>query len=350
MACNRVRAMRTGWACGSPLPRMAPSTSSRTIKPERSRALPAIPTPDNLLARAGRQLAWETWKKAFETPWHVDQVSQKRVRPYQQMAIYETMFRFAAGLTRVLLLMATGTGKTFTVFQLIWKLINGNVLANNHILFLTDRNNLQDQAWRAFSAFASDERVVIDKEVVRKGEHQVGKIFFANYQNLDEELDGKKLFEHYSRDFFDLVIVDECHRSGFGDWFPIFQHFDQAFQLGLTATPREIEDIGRPLSAEEQRRDTYCILHGFAQRGAGLYLFLEAGDRRRLSCAVPAGRAADQPRREWLRCAGRHELHHIQFRARHPPAGKDEGHRGRPMGAVRQAGASRRKGHRLLRR
>ena len=224
--------------------------------------LPAIPTPDNLLARAGRQVAWETWKKAFETPWHVDQVSQKRVRPYQQMAIYETMFRFAAGLTRVLLLMATGTGKTFTVFQLIWKLINGNVLANNHILFLTDRNNLQDQAWRAFSAFASDERVVIDKEVVRKGEHQVGKIFFANYQNLDEELDGKKLFEHYSRDFFDLVIVDECHRSGFGDWFPIFQHFDQAFQLGLTATPREIEDIGRPLSAEELRRDTYSYFAG----------------------------------------------------------------------------------------
>jgi type I restriction enzyme R subunit len=224
--------------------------------------LPAVPTPDNLLARSGRQVAWETWKKAFETPWHVDQVSQKRVRPYQQMAIYETMFRFAAGLTRVLLLMATGTGKTFTVFQLIWKLINGDVLANNHILFLTDRNNLQDQAWRAFSAFASDERVVIDKEVVRKGEHQVGKIFFANYQNLDEELDGKKLFEHYSRDFFDLVIVDECHRSGFGDWFPIFQHFDQAFQLGLTATPREIEDIGRPLSAEEQRRDTYSYFTG----------------------------------------------------------------------------------------
>ncbi len=221
-----------------------------------------IPTPAELLARSGRQIAWEKWKKAFETPWHVDQVSQKRVRPYQQMAIYETMFRFAAGLTRVLLLMATGTGKTFTVFQLIWKLINGDVLPNNHILFLTDRNNLQDQAWRAFSAFASDERVVIDKEVVRKGEHQVGKIFFANYQNLDEELDGKKLFEHYSRDFFDLVIVDECHRSGFGDWFPIFQHFDQAFQLGLTATPREIEDIGRPLSPEEQRRDTYSYFTG----------------------------------------------------------------------------------------
>jgi type I restriction enzyme R subunit len=224
--------------------------------------LTTVPSPLDLLARAGRQVAWGTWRRAFESPWHIDQVSQKRVRPYQQMAIYETMFRFASGQRRVLLLMATGTGKTFTVFQLIWKLINGNVLANNHILFLTDRNNLQDQAWRAFSAFTSDERVVIDKEVVRRGEHMVGKIFFANYQNLDEELDGRKLFEYYPRDFFDLVIVDECHRSGFGDWFPIFQYFDQAFQLGLTATPREIDDTGRPLSEEEQRRDTYAYFTG----------------------------------------------------------------------------------------
>ena len=224
--------------------------------------LPALPTPAELLQRSGRNIAWEQWKKAFEFPWHVDQVSQKRVRPYQQMAIYEALFRFAQDIRRVLLLMATGTGKTFTVFQLIWKLINGDVLPNNHILFLTDRNNLQDQAYRAFSAFSADERVIIDKNVVRRGEHQVGKIFFANYQNLDEELDGKKLFEHYPRGFFDLLVVDECHRSGFGDWFPIFEYFDQAFQLGLTATPREIEGPNRPLTPEEQRRDTYAYFTG----------------------------------------------------------------------------------------
>ncbi len=224
--------------------------------------LAAIPTPAELLGRSGRQIAWESWKKAFETPWHIDQVSQKKVRPYQQMAIYETIFRFAAGIDRVLLLMATGTGKTFTVFQLVWKLINGNVLRNNHILFLTDRNNLQDQAWRAFSAFSADERVIIDKEVIRKGTHQVGKIFFANYQNLDEELNGQKLFQYFPRDFFDLVIVDECHRSGFGDWFPILEYFGGAFQLGLTATPREIEQANRVLTPEERRRDTYVYFTG----------------------------------------------------------------------------------------
>ena len=62
----------------------------------------------------------------------------------------------------------------------------------------------------------------IDKEVVAKGQHEVGKIFFANYQNLDEDLDGKKVHEHYDPDFFDLVVIDECHRSGFGDWFGVW--------------------------------------------------------------------------------------------------------------------------------
>ncbi|MFZ0866775.1 MAG: DEAD/DEAH box helicase family protein [Candidatus Sulfotelmatobacter sp.] len=224
--------------------------------------LQAVPTPADILGRLGRGVAWEKWQKAFEVPWHVDQVSQKKVRPYQQMAIYETIFRFAQDQRRVLLLMATGTGKTFTVFQLVWKLINGKVLRNNHVLFLTDRNNLQDQAYRAFSAFSDDERVVIDKDAVRQGKHLVGKIFFANYQNLDEELEGKKLYEYYDRDFFDLVIVDECHRSGFGDWFPVFEYFEQAYQLGLTATPRELQEARRPLTPEELRRDTYSYFAG----------------------------------------------------------------------------------------
>jgi type I restriction enzyme R subunit len=219
---------------------------------------PTPPTPGDILQRLGYAINWEKWQSAFSTVWHIDQITRKQVRPYQEMAIFETMLRFARGITRVLLLMATGTGKTFTVFQLIWKLIQGNVLRNNRILFLTDRNNLQDQAYRAFSAFPSASRMVIDKNLVAQDRHRVGQIYFANYQNLDEELDGKKLYEHFAPDFFDLVIVDECHRSGFGDWFGILEYFGQAFQLGLTATPREIADVdGRELTAEEGRRDTY---------------------------------------------------------------------------------------------
>lgn len=80
-----------------------------------------------------------------------DQVTRKQVRPYQEMAIAKTLWEFAQGNDRVLLLMATGTGKTFTVFQLIWKLMNGGALTRQHVLFLTDRNSLKDQAYRAFS-------------------------------------------------------------------------------------------------------------------------------------------------------------------------------------------------------
>jgi type I restriction enzyme, R subunit len=153
--------------------------------------------------------------------------------------------------------MATGTGKTFAVFQLVWKLLNGDALRRQHILFLTDRNSLKDQAYRAFAGFSGQERVTIDKDTVREARHLVGKIFFANYQTLDEELNGKKVFEHYDPDFFDLVVIDECHRSGFGDWYGVLEHFGSALQLGLTATPRELDEGARVLSHQEKRRDTY---------------------------------------------------------------------------------------------
>ena len=215
------------------------------------------PTPGDILSRLGRNIVWTEWHPVFKAPWYEDQITQKKVRPYQEMAIFETLYRFSQGEKRALLLMATGTGKTFTVFQLAWKLMRGDVLPNNRLLFLTDRNSLKDQAYRAFAGFASDERVVIDKDRVSRGEHLVGKIFFANYQNLDEELDGKKLYEYFDSDFFDLVVVDECHRSGFGDWFGVLEHFKSAYQLGLTATPRELDRSGRDLTEEEARRDTY---------------------------------------------------------------------------------------------
>ncbi|MBW4428056.1 MAG: DEAD/DEAH box helicase family protein [Nostoc desertorum CM1-VF14] len=220
--------------------------------------LTQVPTPWEILDRLGRSnIDWDAWRPVFEYPWYEDQITRRRVRPYQEMAIFEVLDRFSQGMTRVLLLMATGTGKTFTIFQLAWKLLHGNVLQNNRILFVTDRNSLKDQAYRAFAGFASDERVVIDKNTVRRNQHQVGKLFFANYQNLDEELNGKKIYEYFEPDFFDIVVVDECHRSGFGDWFGVLEYFGSAYQLGLTATPREIDDSGRPLTEEEQRRDTY---------------------------------------------------------------------------------------------
>lgn len=215
------------------------------------------PSPDEILHRLGHDIDWKAWQPSFDASWYEDQITRKKVRPYQEMAIYETLCRFGSGKKRVLLLMATGTGKTFTVFQLVWKLARGEALKRGHVLFLTDRNSLKDQAYRAFSAFSADDRVVVDKETVQQGKHRVGRVFFANYQNLDEELDGKKLYEHYDKDFFDLIVVDECHRSGFGDWFGVLDYFGDAYQLGLTATPRELDQSGRALTDAEIRRDTY---------------------------------------------------------------------------------------------
>lgn len=225
-------------------------------------SLTAPPSPDELVARMGVSIDWARWEGAFAAGYHMDQVSRKGVRPYQDVAINKALWQFAQGDDRVLLLMATGTGKTFTIFQLIWKLLNGKALKREHVLFLTDRNSLKDQAYRAFSAFSASERVQIDKETVAQGQHLVGKVFFANYQSLDEDLDGKKVYEHYDPDFFDLVVIDECHRSGFGDWFGVLKHFGGALQLGLTATPRELEEGERSLTAEETRRDTQ---HYFGQ-------------------------------------------------------------------------------------
>jgi type I restriction enzyme R subunit len=219
--------------------------------------LATIPAPGDILQRLGRNIDWTKWAPAFQYPWHIDQITRKKVWPFQEMAIFEVLCRMSEGIKKTLLLMATGTGKTFTIFQLAWKLINSGVLKNSRVLFLTDRNSLKDQAYRAFAAFAADERVVVDKETVAQNMHLVGKIFFANYQNLDEELNGRKLYEYFPHDFFDLVVVDECHRSGFGDWFGVLQYFESAYQLGLTATPRELYQDGRPLTPEELRRDTF---------------------------------------------------------------------------------------------
>jgi type I restriction enzyme R subunit len=215
-----------------------------------------VPTPGDVLHLMGRNIVWEEWRPVFQTPWYVDQVTRKKVRPYQEMAIFEVLYAFSQGKKRALVLMATGTGKTFTIFQLAWKLINGGVLPNGRVLFLTDRNSLKGQAYRAFAGFSKDDRVVVDSDTVKNQNHLVGKVFFANYQNLDEDLDGKKVFEHFPADFFDLVVIDECHRSGFGDWFGVLEYFSSAFQLGLTATPRELDIDGQAVD-EIRRRDTY---------------------------------------------------------------------------------------------
>jgi len=173
-------------------------------------------------------------------------------RPYyfQEVAVRRVIQRFLRGQRRVLLAMATGSGKTFVAFQMVWKLIKSGWLKRLHperpgrVLFLADRVFLRDQAYNTFSPLAggaSDPRHAIggkDPFTLNRD------VYFGIYQALwapDEN--GRRLFERIPRNFFDLVIIDECHRSGFGTWREILDHFQGAMHLGMTATPKREDNI-----------------------------------------------------------------------------------------------------------
>ena len=159
---------------------------------------------------------------------------------------------------RILLTLATGTGKTFIAFQIAWKLfytrwnLKRDGSRRPRILFLADRNILADQAYNAFSAFPEDALVRISpKEISRKGSVPMGgSIFFTIFQTFmsgtDKEGNPEPYFGDYPPDFFDFIIIDECHRGGAndeGNWRGIMEYFSPAVQLGLTATPKRKDNI-----------------------------------------------------------------------------------------------------------
>jgi type I restriction enzyme, R subunit len=173
----------------------------------------------------------------------------KNPRYFQEAAITQIIRRVMKGQGRILLTMATGTGKTFTAMQLVWKLIKSGWLQRQHpdrpgrVLFLADRVVLRDQAYNAFSAFARDGN---DPRWLIEGHPPVltRDLYFGIYQSLWIENDqGKRLFELFPADFFDVVIIDEAHRSGFGTWQEILKHFGDAIHLGMTATPKTTDNV-----------------------------------------------------------------------------------------------------------
>ncbi|MCL4266667.1 MAG: DEAD/DEAH box helicase family protein [Anaerolineae bacterium] len=169
---------------------------------------------------------------------------------FQEAAIKEVLLRVMRGQRRILLTMATGTGKTFTAFQIVWKLIKSGWLQHKNdgrpgrVLFLADRVVLRNQAYNAFSPFAggtSDPRFLLDG---KKKLSLNRDLYFAIYQNLwSEDSQGRRVFEQFPADFFDLIIIDEAHRSGWGSWKEILDHFTSAIHLGMTATPKQDENI-----------------------------------------------------------------------------------------------------------
>lgn len=166
--------------------------------------------------------------------------SGKAPRYYQQNAINLTLEAIAKGQNRILLVMATGTGKTYTAFQIVHRLWKSK--AKKRILFLADRNALIDQTKRGDFKHFKDKMTIVQKRQVDKSY----EIYLAIYQGLTGNEQEKNIFKQFSQDFFDLIVIDECHRGSAKEdsaWREVLNYFSSATQIGLTATPKETEDI-----------------------------------------------------------------------------------------------------------
>ncbi|MEP6951330.1 MAG: DEAD/DEAH box helicase family protein, partial [Ginsengibacter sp.] len=175
-------------------------------------------------------------------------------RYYQENAVTKVLEAVAEDQRRILLTLATGTGKTAIAFQIAWKLfqskwnINRDGKRSPRILFLADRNILADQAFNAFSAFEEDALVRINpSDIKKKGKvPKNGSVFFTIFQTFMSGPNDTPYFGDYPKDFFDFIIIDECHRGGAKDessWRAIMEYFSPAFQLGLTATPKRTVNV-----------------------------------------------------------------------------------------------------------
>jgi len=212
----------------------------------------AYPTPEALWHKTFGDR--NEWLEKFNAVPFEDINGTRQARYYQEIAVNKTMEAIADNRSRILLTLATGTGKTFIAFQIAWKLFNARWNLHRdgkrspRILFLADRNILAKQAYLDFSAFPDDAVVrVTPDQISRRGEVPMnGSVFFTIFQTFMSGPDGKPYFGEYPPDFFDFVIVDECHRGGANDestWREILEYFSPAVQLGLTATPKRVDNV-----------------------------------------------------------------------------------------------------------
>lgn len=212
----------------------------------------SFPTPDDLWNKIFSDQ--NEWRDKFNSVPFEDVGGTKSARYYQELAINNALSAIAEEKQRILLTLATGTGKTFIAFQIAWKLfytrwnIRRDGSRRPRILFLADRNILANQAFNSFSAFPEDALVRISpKEIKKKGKVPTnGSIFFTIFQSFMSGKDNKPYFGDYPEDFFDFIIIDECHRGGAndeGNWRGILEYFSPAVQLGLTATPKRDDNV-----------------------------------------------------------------------------------------------------------
>jgi type I restriction enzyme R subunit len=210
---------------------------------EQELSLNDFPTPDELWQRYKQYKGIDTQEQErISTQDYFFDGTDKSPRYYQQIAINRSVEAIAKGQNRILLTMATGTGKTYTAFQIIYRLWQSKT--KKRILFLADRNVLIDQTKRGDFRHFKDEMTIIKHKNIDKSY----EIYLALYQGLTnyEEDKDKNAYRKFSPEFFDLIVIDECHRGSAKDdsaWREILHYFKTATHIGLTATPRETKQI-----------------------------------------------------------------------------------------------------------
>lgn len=209
-------------------------------RPERALGLDEFPSPEELRRRfrEAKNLDVEA-EKIVTQDYHSDG-SDRAPRYYQVNAINRVVEAVAKGQNRILLVMATGTGKTYTAFQIIWRLWKAG--AKKRILFLADRNALIDQTRDKDFVPFRDKMTKITNRTVNKA----FQVYLALYQAISGSEEARDIFRQFSPDFFDFIVVDECHRGSASEesaWREILEYFSSATQLGLTATPKETSDV-----------------------------------------------------------------------------------------------------------
>ncbi len=214
--------------------------TGKRVPMERHLGLDDFPSPDDLWGRYRDAKGITEEVERVVTQDYYTEATGKPPRYYQTIAINRTIETIAKGQDRILLVLATGTGKTYTAFQIIWRLWKSR--AKKRILFLADRNILVDQTkTNDFKPFGKAMTKVTNRKVDKSFE-----VYLALYQAITGAEETKDIFRQFSPDFFDLIVVDECHRGSASEesaWRAILEYFSSATQIGLTATPKETSEI-----------------------------------------------------------------------------------------------------------
>jgi type I restriction enzyme R subunit len=273
----------------------------------------AFPTPEELWQKTFPDS--DPWEERFSHVPFEEVGGTKTVRYYQELATNRALEAIAEEKQRILLTLATGTGKTFIAFQIVWKLFQSRWNRNRdgsrrpRVLFLADRNILASQAFNAFSPFPPDALVRIKPDDIRRNGRVPtnGSIFFTIFQTFMTGPENSPCFGEYPKDYFDLIIIDECHRGGANNesnWRNILEYFSPAVQIGLTATPKRRDNVdtylyfGEPVyiySLREGLNDGYLTPYRVKRVKTTLDDYIYTSDDQVIEGEVEEGRLYTEP-------------------------------------------------------